>query len=573
MLTFPIDKSDFSAPNGVTYAWDGTDGKWRVKAFRSIDDFIVQLQDQAPAADESKVGDLWFDTSDESLTLFVYTGGEWIPAAPPVSLDGINATIDAALIVQNDLLARVEAGEVVQTGVLDNITTLQNRVEALEGTVIDGKWMLDNRSVAREGYFLGLSLSGNTLDWTEVIRLQFHPTDAEGKTFTFVEVSIDDVVRIGGIGGSAAFKITSSATQSGDVYEFDVQLLSHTGVMAEMLTYDFEFLNAFDPSAYATVQYVDAENASLQVEVDKRVKKTGDTMTGHLKMTRPDATTSGYIFSVEAPHLEDDKQVAFRVTGNGKVKAGHDTSHAFMAGDANDVITKQYIDEKVVKTSGTQSLDSSKWKLQQPDSDGVNRNFIEIENQNMKLFHVQDCTDGADAWAANKGYVDSKVAASVDGLATEQYVDEAVAAIPAPTGSVPVGSIMIWMNSSAPAGWFKLQGGSFDVNRYPQLHAYLQNTSGYSSGRLPSWGGHYPGEYGDHINQSLGSKQEYKTAKPSGGSPRSSSSFNNGEDKTANKAGSSDFAGTRKGQVSIDSGWDSVTRPPTVVVHYIIKHD
>ena len=119
MLTFPTDKSDFSAPNGVTYAWDGTDGKWRVKAFRSIDDFIVQLQDQAPAADESKVGDLWFDTSDESLTLFVYTGGEWVPAAPPVSLDGINATIDAALIVQNDLLARVEAGEVVQTGVLD----------------------------------------------------------------------------------------------------------------------------------------------------------------------------------------------------------------------------------------------------------------------------------------------------------------------------------------------------------------------------------------------------------------------------------------------------------------------
>ena len=44
MLTFPADKSDFAAPNGVTYAWDDGDGKWRVKAFRSsIDDFIVQL--------------------------------------------------------------------------------------------------------------------------------------------------------------------------------------------------------------------------------------------------------------------------------------------------------------------------------------------------------------------------------------------------------------------------------------------------------------------------------------------------------------------------------------------------
>ena len=231
--------------------------------------------------------------------------------------------------------------------------------------------------------------------------------------------------------------------------------------------------------------YVDGQDALLQEEVDKRVKKTGDTMTGHLKMTRPDATTSGYIFSVEAPHLEDDKQVAFRVTGNGKVKAGHDTSHAFMASDANDVITKQYIDEKVVKTSGTQSLDSAKWKIQQPDSDGVNRNYIEIENQNMKLFHVQDCTDGADEWGANKGYVDSKVADSVDGLATEQYVDEAVAAIPAPTGGVPVGSIMIWINPIAPSGWLKLKGGSFDINAYPLLHAYLQQSDGYVSGTLP----------------------------------------------------------------------------------------
>ena len=72
LLTFPVDKSDFTAPNGVTYTWDNTDGKWRVKAFRSQDDFIVQVGDTPP--DESKEGDLWFDSSPDSLTLFVYTG-------------------------------------------------------------------------------------------------------------------------------------------------------------------------------------------------------------------------------------------------------------------------------------------------------------------------------------------------------------------------------------------------------------------------------------------------------------------------------------------------------------------
>ena len=171
-------------------------------------------------------------------------------------------------------------------------------------------------------------------------------------------------------------------------------------------------------------------------------------------------------------------------------------------------------------------------------------------NPQTKIFNV---VADDDTCAVPKSYVDEKVASS--------------------GGGVPVGSIMIWMNSSAPAGWFKLQGGSFNVNTYPLLDAYLQNTEGYTSGRLPNWGGHYPGEWGDHLVAGLGTKKAQQTAKPSGGSPYSSSRFNNGEDKTANQAGGSSFAGTRKGQVSIDSGWDSVTRPKTVVVHYIIKHD
>ena len=93
------------------------------------------------------------------------------------------------------------------------------------------------------------------------------------------------------------------------------------------------------------------------------------------------------------------------------------------------------------------------------------------------------------------------------------HVDDKVAAIPAPSG-VPVGCIMIWMNSQPPAGWLKLQGGSFDVNEYPELHAYLQGTSGYTSGKLPNWAGYYPGEYGDHLTDSLGSKQGAKTGQP-----------------------------------------------------------
>ncbi len=59
-------------------------------------------------------GRLWFDSNADELTLYIYNNGAWIPAAPPVSLDGINATIDAALLVQSDILTRVVAGETIQ---------------------------------------------------------------------------------------------------------------------------------------------------------------------------------------------------------------------------------------------------------------------------------------------------------------------------------------------------------------------------------------------------------------------------------------------------------------------------
>ena len=68
---FPEDKNDFTAPNGIIYRWDGN--KWAVKAFRSTEDFIVELGDDPP--DTPKEGDLWYDTREEQLTLYIWTEG------------------------------------------------------------------------------------------------------------------------------------------------------------------------------------------------------------------------------------------------------------------------------------------------------------------------------------------------------------------------------------------------------------------------------------------------------------------------------------------------------------------
>ena len=456
MLTFPADKSDFAAPNGVTYAWDDGDGKWRVKAFRSIDDFIVQLEDNPPADSESKEGDLWFDTSPDSLTLFVYTGSVWVPAAPPVSLDGINATIEAALIVQNDLLARVNAGETVQTGVLDDLTTLQHKVEALEGTVIDGKWYAESRSNPREGGFDitsgGLQSMG---DWGADY-LRVHKTDSTGKVFTFAEVSTGDYIRIGAPGSTAVYKINEIVSGSLDWQAFGVELANSTGTPIPDLTYDFEFLPSFDPSAYATVQYVDAQDdldvklaAVNDVSIGFRIKSGGNTLIS--------TATEG---ELGLYHVKDPSD-----------------------GNESWAANKGYVDSNFINIAGQTDLDPQVFKIRQPNSDGNFRSFINIHNGSMNLYNVADPSgSGHEKWATNKEYVDAQIASISSSINLNNYLPLAGGTV---TGDLTVEGVAQFAsakNSNAPVAGADLTNKSYTDGTFAKKTDRPGLRFGYESG-------------------------------------------------------------------------------------------
>ncbi len=95
---------------------------------------------------------------------------------------------------------------------------------------------------------------------------------------------------------------------------------------------------------------------------------------------------------------------------------------------------------------------------------------------------IEDLENAPAPDGVSQEYVDDGLALKVD---KSDYDSDYQAVLDG--SAVPVGSIMIWLNSTPPSGWFKLQGGSFDINTYPQLHAYLSNTSNYTSGTLPAW--------------------------------------------------------------------------------------
>ena len=252
----------------------------------------------------------------------------------------------------------------------------------------------------------------------------------------------------------------------------------------------------------------------------------------------------------------------------------------------DDAITDANLDQYFKKSGGTitgtltfqrgNEKDSNQFKVSPNGGTDYATSIYSLNGGQMRFRTSHTSSEGDHVGShiildANDGAPQTKIYKLVeptqpDHAANKQYVDDNA-------GGVPVGSIMIWMNSTPPDGWFKLQGNTFDVSKYPLLHAYLQETSGYSSGRLPNWSGYYPGNYGDHLTHDLGSKQGYKTGMPSGGAPYHPNSIPNGNTRTFNATGGTNAYSDGKARPAITEGWDSTTRPKTVVVHYIIKHD
>jgi hypothetical protein len=88
-------------PDGLTTQEDYN--RWLYDTLEKID---LWVGDDPPA--DPLVGQLWFSTNPEELTLYVYDGAVWVPASPPVSLDGIEnsiASIDEELMTINRNIA------------------------------------------------------------------------------------------------------------------------------------------------------------------------------------------------------------------------------------------------------------------------------------------------------------------------------------------------------------------------------------------------------------------------------------------------------------------------------------
>ena len=527
---FPTDKTQpYVAANGVTYFWDSD--RWRVKAFK-VDDSV--LEDYATEQwTEEKIADAMLEGEVDltSYATVVYSDAE-----------------DANL--QNQI---------------DELGVTKGKVARYTCSSITGGF------ASRPG-----QLAFNSGDPTAVNQISFGTEDsdnvltkpmADGDIIEFVDVNSGQVSR---------FKITDA---SGAPTGTEVEYISgnndfNVGEQEQVYIYP-------QNEAGASKDYVDAQDA-LKLNLTggnlsgELVSKTGTSSTNAFSIkNQNDSETSLKIWSPGGSGTEvkyvgrNNTQQWFQSynSGNAAVTTTAKFAYQNYSFAAQDNVTYAASDAHYFKSNVVFNNSSGDRRAKVSNS-----NFDFYNLGRFKEGFVVKATGedigGDNSFSSFPAYTSysGRIEDPTD-IVNKEYVDSTSGG----GGGVPVGSIMMWINSAPPVGWLKLKGENFDIKIYPKLHAYLQKSEGYKSGKLPDWRGHYPAQLGDHLNGNVGIKLGQKTAMPSGGAPYVKNSIPNGNTRTFNASGGTNAYSDGVARPSVTEGWDDVTRPKTVAVHFIIK--
>ena len=276
-------------------------------------------------------GMLWFDSSEDDYTLYLYDGNEWVPAAPPVSLEGIEQSISGLASAIDELktittrqgtdIADAQstlygfATALQQQG--NQIIELEEEIESIAPSLDRGKWLLNETNPLSAGeYAMGVAVdsgycidqlercmraipgfpdnnsmdpaaiaecnriagdcetaknNGELLiaDWAHAAFLHFHKTDSEGKDHTFADYKVGMYIDLFDQGdtGFAVFEITAAPELDGDVYTIGVAPIQHEGEASGLARIKVFSISGADPTDL--------------------VRKTGDTMTGTIEVVDP----------------------------------------------------------------------------------------------------------------------------------------------------------------------------------------------------------------------------------------------------------------------------------------------
>ena len=594
---FPDDKATFTAPNGITYAWK-TD-HWVVQKFKG--DHEVYVSPTPP--DDPQEGKLWYDSSSSVIELFIYVDGAWVSATPS-SEYALESRIAANEQGIRDLWSDQQRQDW-------EIAGIANRVDALEGVVGEYTYTFQTANQQpREGQLSMLKADmSTTTRWEEAASLMFNPTTLSGDTFDQSEIVTGDVIRLHVQGDItmqvSAFEVKVIQNNNG-LLQID-QKIKSVGTGMDGATYEVFHLSSFDPSGLATMDYVDAQDELL-------LPKSGGAMSGELVSKTGTSATNA--FSIKN---QNDSNTAFKIWcpgGSGtevKYVGRNGTAQYFQSYDSSNVevlTTAKFeyesynfaaqadvtygasdahyfkgnirADGTITFARGTDKL--NQFKISPNGSTDYATNIYSLNGGQMRFrtSHTNQEKDNVGSHIildSAGGVPETKIYNVVTPTNDRMAANKAYVDAQAGGGGVPIGTIVMWLGTYAPDGWLICDGSSFDTTEYAALHTHLQTIYNYADGKTPDFKGLYPGGAGSAHNNNLTSGgatrpnvyHSQRTAMPSGGPPHTVNQIPDGSVRTFTATGNTNAYSNGVARPSISENWDTVTRPPTLSVHFIIK--
>jgi hypothetical protein len=325
--------------------------------------------------------------------LYVYDGAVWVPAAPPVSLDGVQsaiASIDEQLLKVNANVAmnKSELDEKALDIQLDQdrqdaeIERLHEKVDGIAEEFDRGKWAHVTEKPTVGQYALGVKATKeycqdqyakcvedadgdpeklsvctrqmgdceNKEDeggsvyvsrWGQVDHISIHTEESDGSTHGFGDYTADKYIEIVNEGdeGNATYIITEDAKIEDGIAIVAVSDIQSTGAPSGLGRFKVFEMKSGDPTGY--------------------VRKDGDTMTGPLKIN---SYTSDAAVALEIKPIDSfgDNSIAFAVNN----KTNDRQFYVTIGGDicANDtwvptkdkhLATKKYVEDNAVKAGSS----------------------------------------------------------------------------------------------------------------------------------------------------------------------------------------------------------------------------
>ena len=495
------DGDEFLAPNGVLYVYNLTDEQWEVKAF--VDSILPDPTDdnKQPNTTDDRYVNIPGDTMEGELNV----------VHPPVE------DTHAA----SKLYVDEKTKGLIWEPLFNAITPPTNHFFWLKGS----DDIFNEREV--RGNIDGQSAA------TDIASLTFHPsTDlSEVKVGHNIRLKISsgeiDEFKITGINGKELTVDLVDQQTTGTPYYFLEEISISAQVLGPLyvrrtgdkMTGELELEDGF-----GVIQVYDdttPEGTAVHKKyvddlLDNKVNKTGDTMSGTLEfnISGSDATAIS-IKSTEA----DQNRIISVEGGAGSADnlslllEGTDGSNNFVIRTSDGDCYSISSDGKQVFSSPTnfynhvffdyslKPQDSSPFQIKGKQGNGGTGDNL--------LFLIKK--DAGDQIRYYGGVTQEKE------IVTKEYVDSLLSSIDLSNTGVPTGVITFWASSKdIPSGWFNLDGSTFDITQYPDLHDHLMGSHNYSQGVLPDYSSRFACHIGTTNSGSPGELLVDKSKKPSG---------------------------------------------------------